>query len=550
MKIVLTSLNAKYIHINLALRWLYVANKKRYDVDLKEYTINDNLIAIAEELTKQEADVIAFSVYIWNITQTLEIIQYIKKYSDKHIIVGGPEVSYESHYLLDEGVDAISIGEGEIAFWKYIDMLDQKQAYEIMGMYTKAHPCKCFPSVDLHDLEKLENPYFLSFDKAAQANRYFYFETSRGCPYHCAYCLSGCEGSVRMFSEAYVFHILDKIAMSKIRIVKLLDRTFNVMPERALRIARYMNTHCKHQIFQFEIVAETLSEELLQFFCEEADNKRFRFEIGVQSFHKPTLDAVSRIQNNERLVEVITRLQKAKLVMHVDLIAGLPYEGMALFQHSFNRLYALHTHEIQLGILKLLKGTALKAKGEQYDYVYNSLPPYEIQATKWLNKQELEAIHACAHAVEKYYNSGRLRNSIDTILSLGLYSDAFSLFMELGMMLKQLKHPYQPHSLFENLLSLFADKQLLVSILNMDYFKIFKQRPKLFGLIPTREKAKMIRTLAQKEGIMNTEESYNYSYISYGYLNQVCGYQIVLYSNKQTYPRRYFSDGKSIQEVS
>ncbi|NCC55518.1 MAG: B12-binding domain-containing radical SAM protein [Erysipelotrichia bacterium] len=553
MKVLLTTLNAKYIHKNLALRWLYVAAPKQEDVSIKEYTIKEEIDKIVTELLKEPVEVIAFSVYIWNIKPIMEIIKKIKQVSDKHIIVGGPEVTYDSYDLLEKGVDAISLGEGEVSFWQYIQMLESGSVYEVEGIYTKQYPNTSVMKVDLAYNESLDNPYFLPFDLGDMQNRYFYFETSRGCPYGCEYWLSSCDRQVRMFSEEYVFSILEKIATSKVKIVKLLDRTFNVHPQRALRIARYMNEHCKHQIFQFEIVAETLSEELLTFFCQEADKKRFRFEIGVQSFHKKTLESVGRIQNNERLIEVITRLQKANVVMHVDLIAGLPYEDVSLFKQSFNALYDLHADEIQLGILKLLKGTKLKKKQALYDYHFNEEPPYDIVQTKWLSEEQLYAINQCAHAVEKYYNNGRCRYAIDHIIALGLYKDAFSLFMKLGEKMDSLKRPYQPHQLFQLLKETIsdADEMLVDGLLNYDYYRIFKQKPKMYLRNKiSSERRKSIYTRFIVEKIIEEEEVYHYAHIDTIYYQGQIGYQLILYNKQQTYPRRWFVNEERIEEIA
>lgn len=552
MKVLLTTLNAKYIHKNLALRWLYVSSYCKQDVCIKEYTIKEDIEKIVDELVNDEAEVVAFSVYIWNIEPTMQIIKRLKEKTNKHIMIGGPEVTYDSYHLIDEGVDAISLGEGEIAFWQYIQMLENKESYEIQGIYTKAHPNKTVMKVDLSYNESLENPYFLTFDIKDMKNRYFYFETSRGCPYRCEYCLSSTDNKVRMFSEEYVFSILEKISKSDVKIVKLLDRTFNVHPSRALKIAKYMNECCPNQIFQFEIVAETLSEELLDFFCEKADKKRFRFEIGVQSFQKKTLEAVGRIQNNERLVEVITRLQKANVVMHVDLIAGLPFEGLELFKHSFNSLYELHTDEIQLGILKLLKGTKLKDKQDEYEYIFNHTPPYDILKTKWLSEKELQMINGCAHAVEKYYNNGRCRYVIDHIIDLGLYSDAFSLFLELGKQMEKLQRPYQPHHLFELIKTVLndQDESIVDGLLNYDYYRIFKQKPKMYLKNKiSSEKRKEIYALFIERGIIKEEEVYHYAHIDTIYYQEKIGYQLVLYNNQQTYPKRWFIDEERIEEI-
>ncbi len=481
MNILFTTLNCKYIHKNLALRWLYVANSQKHTARIKEFTIKHSIDEVVQQLIQSESDVIAFSVYIWNIEETMQIIQKVKQQSNAHIVIGGPEVTYESFDLINQGVDAICLGEAETSFYEYIAMLEAKENYEIAGIYTKSYPNQQVIQCDLTTIEQLPSPYFLDIDKAEMDKRYFYFETSRGCPYDCQYCLSSSESKVRMFSEDYIFAQLKQISQSSIKTVKLLDRTFNVQPKRALKIARYMNEHCQNQIFQFEMVAETLSEELLVFFEEEADKSRFRFEIGIQSFHAPTLRAVKRIQNNERLIEVLKRLQKAGIVMHTDLIAGLPYESYEQFKHSFNTLFDLHTSEIQLGILKLLKGTALKQMQDAYGFKYNAHPPYDVTATKWLTHEEMVQINACAYAVEKLYNHGRCQTSIDVLLEQGLYSDAFSLFSAVGMVLQQQPH-YQLKDIFIALKQVIHQKSMLVdAILNIDYYHLFKNKVKRFG---------------------------------------------------------------------
>lgn len=549
MNLLLTTLNAKYIHKNLALRWLYVANQNRYDVDIKEYTIKQDLTMIVEELANSPYDVIAFSVYIWNIEPTIQIIKALKQRCEKHIIVGGPEVSYEYEGLLEIGVDAISLGEGEKAFWEYMDCLDQHLQREVIGIYTKEFPNQHFAYVDLAYNESLPSPYFLDMDKNDMQNRYFYMETSRGCPYACEYCLSSVDSKVRLYSENYVFKILETLSTSKVRIVKLLDRTFNIHPKRALKIARYMNEHCPNQIFQFEVVAETLSDELLDFFCLEADKKRFRFEIGIQSFHEKTLDAVGRLQDNKRLVEVIHRFQEAGVVMHADLIAGLPYEDFAQFKNSFNTLYDLHVSEIQLGILKLLKGTKLKEKQALYQYTYNEVPPYDVTSTAWLHAEELRLIHMCAHAVDKFYNSGMLRYTIDHILDLAMYPDAFTLFCELGKKLALLSHPYQPQDVFKLVKEVCREAEAIIDgLLYYDYFKIFKQRPKLFlGNKIGAAKRKEIGKMCIAKGIVAEEALYHYGHIDVVYYHHELGYQLILYSKEQAYPKRWFINERGIE---
>lgn len=549
-QVLLTTCNAKYIHKNLALRWIYTTCPYPDRVVLKEYTIKEEATQICEDILAMGVDVVCFSCYIWNIRMIKDIIQRLKQRSAHlHIVVGGPEVSYESMELLEQGVDAISIGEGEQSIWEYISMLDEPMKREIVGMCTKQFPNSEYRKTDLRWLERFPSPYFMDMDKNSMGKRYFYLETSRGCPYGCTYCLSSTDPQVRMFSIDYILDILQQLKDSDVRQVKLLDRTFNSNPKRALTIARYMNTHCKKQTFQLEIVAETLSEELLQFFCEEADPKRFRFEIGVQSFHDKTLRSIGRIQNNERLCEVIQRLQASGCILHVDLIAGLPYEGVSGFQSSFDALFALQASEVQLGILKLLKGTKLRAQHKQYHVVFQQEAPYDVQATKWLSKEEMKRIHACADAVEKFWNSNTCRWVIAVMLKLGWYDSPFALFMDLGKAYEQLPRPYQPYELFACFYPLVMDKdrRMVDAILLMQYYRNFKQKPHRFTpSYITLEKKKEVLWFALAQGIANQDQLFRYGVVDIGFDGQI-GYQLVLYNNEQTYPRQWFMDANITQ---
>ncbi|MGL5977756.1 MAG: DUF4080 domain-containing protein [Erysipelotrichaceae bacterium] len=482
MKTLLTTLNAKYIHKNLALRLVYAAKPQDFTAAIKEYTIKDDLEKIANNILSHDVDVVCFSVYIWNIEETKVIIQMLKtKQPDLHIILGGPEVSFAATDLFAYGVDAILQGEAEYVMWDYLAQVARGIAPQIEGVLTPTFTTHHYIKESVERICAL-NPYFLDIDANDMDKRYFYFETSRGCPYNCEYCLSSTDNQVRLFPEDYVFSILEQIKDSKIQQVKFLDRTFNVSPQRALRVARYINEHCINQVFQFEIVAETLSEELLHFFTQEADKSRFRFEIGVQSFNQQTLRSVGRIQNNERLLEVIRLFQAAKLTMHVDLIAGLPYEDYASFQTSFDTLFALHPEEIQLGVLKLLKGTSLRMKSSVYGFIYEPLAPYTIVSTKWVDEAQLDLIKGAAMAVEKLYNSDKAKNTIKTILNLNIYPSAFALFVELGKALAKLPHPYQLVDLFGLFETVLASESIEVrqALIMMDYYRLVKNKPKRY----------------------------------------------------------------------
>ncbi|MEG0841997.1 MAG: DUF4080 domain-containing protein [Erysipelotrichaceae bacterium] len=545
MKVLLTTLNAKYIHKNLAIRLLYCASPIKKSTQLCEFVIKDDPEKISQTILSYATDVVVFSTYIWNSKPTLEVIKRLKQANPKlHIIMGGPEVSFDSFSLCGQGVDALSLGEGEISLWKYIDMLSNKASYEVKGMYTKAFPNKEYQKIDLSFNEQNESPYFMAMDDKDMGNRYLYLETSRGCPYGCSYCLSSTDRMVRLYSTDYIMNTLKQISTSSVKQVKLLDRTFNVDPKRALKMVRYINEHCVNQIFQFEIVAETLSEELLTFIEKEADINRFRFEIGVQSFYPKTLNAVNRIQNNQRLKEVIERLHKAKAIMHVDLIAGLPYENYPQFKDSFNKLFDLHASELQLGVLKLLKGTKLRKEASLYEFVYEDEPPYTISSTAWLCEKELDKIKATAQSVEKYYNSGKCRYVIDQLM-IDQVIDPFTLFEKLGEQLEAMKRPYQLHQLYESFLKLDLkiEKVYLESYLMRNYYAIFKQKPKkIIEPLDLTIRKKVMKFMEE-----NSEEDaltlYHYGVVERCYLDEL-GYQVVIYNKEHRLPKRYFVDLK------
>lgn len=536
MKVLLTTLNAKYIHKNLALRWLYVASPIQETTYIKEYTIKEDLCHISEDILSMQMDAICFSCYIWNIQEILEIIRMIRQKSSVTILVGGPEVSFESEYLLDEGIDAICIGEGEQANWEYLMSLDHP--HEIKGIMTRQFPNRTYAYSDLSLNEKYEMPYFLEMDQKDLCHRYFYLETSRGCPYRCEYCLSSTDNHVRMFSEEYVFQVLEKISKSSIKQVKLLDRTFNCMPARALKMARYMNEHCKNQIFQFEVVAETLSDDLLDFFIHEADKKRFRFEVGVQSFNPQTLSAVGRIQNNERLMQVMRRLIEAGCILHVDLIAGLPYEDLASFRHSFNTLYSVKAAELQCGVLKLLKGTSLKRKKDQYDFKYHELPPYDVISTQWLNEEEMLRIHDVAYACEKFHNSGKCRRSLELLLEKGYLENAFDAFAWLGHELKKIKN-FHEFDLFELLRKLAGASLEVDAILLSDYMSLHKQKPKRLSCAKVSDELKKrCYDALIVQGLCTQNMCYNYGCVEYYYEDEI-KLQVLVYNANHTKPMRY-----------
>lgn len=436
MNILLTTCNASYIHKNLALRWLYVMRPPEVLVTIKEFTINDEMQRMLS-IMDESWDVIAFSVYIWNgeiIRQLIEILSARDK--KPLIVVGGPEVTYTVERWLGFGADIVIRGEGEEAFWQAI-----KGNTSFDGVCTKNHFSSNVAIMDLSKLQKAESPYFLNFDLPAIEKQYLYVESSRGCAYECTYCLSSIEKGLRTFSESYMNELIESIEKSTVRQVKFLDRTFNLFPDRALKIAKSLNAIRRELVVQFECEVTSLSRSLEDFFASEADKDRFRFEIGVQSFYPLTLQAVKRYQNNEQVKRIIQRWSDAGLTVHADLIAGLPYEGLVQFKNSFIQLFRIRPQEIQVGILKCLPGTLLSAQAQAMKIDFQKTAPYTVKHTPWLSAVEMADIHALALCTDKTYNLARAKTCWHLLDALGY--DVASLMAECGKKIAQLDHPYQ-----------------------------------------------------------------------------------------------------------
>lgn len=522
-KVLLMTFNASYIHPNLALRWLYVARDKSHDVIIKEYTLKDNISKVIDDIESIKPDVIGMSVYIWNSEKTKELVRALKPHQYR-IILGGPEVSYEYEKWLSENIEAIIKGEGEISFWQAVNRQEN-----VLGLVTKNKDTDTYGYTDIAYLETLESPYFLSMDDDSRANRYLYFESSRGCPYRCAYCLSSLDNRVRNFSIDYIKKQLKALEKKTPKQVKFLDRTFNSNPDRALEIASYINDLNVDTSFQFEVALEFFSPKLLEFFANTKKGK-FRFEVGVQSFNDETLKSIRRYQNADKLTANIHFLKQNDIVMHTDLIAGLPYEDYDSFKNSFFKLFSLKTDEIQMGILKLLKGTSLRSDCQKYAITYNELPPYEVLSTAWISKEEMDRIKLVAKVIDKTYNSKRLKETFDILFIEGY--DIFEIMADYGSRIVKIDK-IQVYDYFMALyltLEEFGYKDASRLILN-DYYKQFKEKPKALFERPDQEIRKDFYRYLISLGY-DEHELNEYSIFDHAYKNQKAIYQLVTYSNK------------------
>ncbi len=426
MKILLAAVNAKYIHSNLAVYCLksYAASKG-YTVELAEYTINQQPGDVLRDLYQQNADVVAFSCYIWNIEYIKSVIKDYKKICPQsEIWLGGPEVSYRAEELLTElpEVRGVMVGEGEETFATLVKNYNENDVCDvpwssISGIVVRECNGEILatkPALPL-DFSRLPFPYgdgSISVDGKVQMdsfeNRIIYYESSRGCPFSCAYCLSAIDKRVRFRDMELVKEELKFFLDRKVPQVKFIDRTFNVNGPRTMELLQFFkdndngvtNFHC-------EIAAELLTEEQIAL-LNSLRPGLVQLEIGVQSTNTETLSVVNRKTELAALKKTVAAVwEKNNVHIHLDLIAGLPKEDLASFENSFNEVYGMKPHQLQLGFLKVLSGAPMEQMAAENEIVYQSAPPYEVLSTKWLSYSDIVLLKKVEELVEVYYNSGQ-----------------------------------------------------------------------------------------------------------------------------------------------
>lgn len=436
MKILLAACNAKYIHSNLAVYDLQAYAAKYADhIILKEYTINQQKDDIMRDIYLEHPDVVCVSCYIWNLSFVKELMADLTKIlPDADFWAGGPEVSYDAEKFLAENPEftGVMVGEGEETF------------LELSGHYIEQSPAdlKDITGVCYRDGEKivhngwrqimdLSSIPFIYKDLADFKNRIIYYESSRGCPFSCSYCLSSIDKKLRFRDTEMVKKELQFFIDNKVPQVKFVDRTFNCKHDHAMAIWKYINEHDNGVTnFHFEISADLLREEELQ----EMSTMRpglIQLEIGVQSTNPDTIKAIHRTMDFEKLKGIVNRIHSfGNIHQHLDLIAGLPYEDYDSFRKSFNDVYALKPQQLQLGFLKVLKGSHMMEMCQEYEIVYKTREPYEVLSTKWLDYDHVLKLKNVENMVEVYYNSGQFQNTLEYLE--GFFPDAFSIYEGLG----------------------------------------------------------------------------------------------------------------------
>lgn len=454
MKVVLAAINSKFIHSNLAVRYLRAYTKDLdYNCAIREFTINDREEKVLEQIIKEKPDIVAFSTYIWNVEFILRVANLIKRVdSNIEILYGGPEVSFDSRSFLKENVGEYVIeGEGEKTYRDFVlYKLGKINLEDVRGLHYKI--TDMVYSNEKRPLMSMDEIVFPYEDDEDLTNKIVYFESSRGCPFNCKYCLSSTSHGVRFLNIDRVLKELKYFIDKKVRLVKFVDRTFNCNHKFAMAIWEFLINSDTETQFHFEISADILKDEEIEI-LSKAPEGRFQFEVGVQTTNDEVLRNINRFVNFSHIKEKVEELMAIKNIkQHLDLIAGLPGEDYNSFEKSFNDVYSIRPEEIQLGFLKLLKGSSMREEAYKYGMEYSPYPPYEILKTDKITYEELLKLKKVEEMVDKYYNSQKFN------LIIKYFEEKFD---------KPFDFYYSLGNFFEN------QGYFNRSISNAEYYKVF-----------------------------------------------------------------------------
>lgn len=486
MQFLLAAINAKYIHTNPALYSLraYAGEELRPFITLAEYTINNRMEEILGDLYKRHPDALGLSCYIWNFDLIRELLMELPKVlPDTDIWLGGPEVSFEAESLMKQfpKVKGIMIGEGEETFK---DILTFYAAKENPDIICKYHSLREIPGLVLQDgvtpergLTDFAGLPFIYENLGELENKIIYYETSRGCPFRCSYCLSSIDKQVRLRDMDKVKRELQFFLNHKVPQVKLIDRTFNCNRNHAMEIWEYIRENDNGVTnFHFEIAADIMREDELAL-LKSLRPGLAQLEIGVQTTNRDTLKEINRPTHISRIARVVKEILKGRNIhVHLDLIAGLPLENYESFQKSFNEVYMMRPHQLQLGFLKVLKGTVIWERADLYGIVYGDKPPYEVLYTKWISYDEILRLKRIEEMVELYYNSGQFENTLlflekefDT--PFAMYEELADFYEQKGYFINSPARSHRYHVLLEFAESKLPEKkELFKELLTLDFY--------------------------------------------------------------------------------
>lgn len=511
-KVLLVGINAKYIHSNPAIYSLKAYVQKYMPgatVEIAEYTINQNKETIMADIYRRKPEVAAFSCYIWNWSMVQEVMTQLPKIlSDTDIWLGGPEVSFDAEKVLKKYpmITGIMVGEGEETFAELYTYYQKKdrELNDIKGLVLPSGYTGDRALLSMNEIP------FLYDDLGQFRNRIIYYESQRGCPFRCAYCLSSIDKSVRLRDIDTVKEHLQFFLDQKVEQVKFIDRTFNCNAKHAYEIWKYLKEHDNGVTnFHFEIAADLLTKEQLELMSDMRPGL-IQLEIGVQSTNEATLHAICRYASLEQLRETVAKVRGYRNIhQHLDLIAGLPYEDYETFAKSFDEVYAMKPQQLQLGFLKVLKGSPMEEKAQEYGIVYHDTPPYEVLYTEWLPYEDVLRLKGVEEMVELYYNSAQFAHVLPVLeqefsSAFAMYEALAAYYEEHGYFISVPSRMYRYQVLLEFAIFVNPQKeQLYRQLLTFDLYlrENVKSRPS-FAVIEIAEQADVkerLRAFYQQE---------------------------------------------------
>ena len=510
MKFLLVALNAKYIHSNPAIHSLYayVGEKYQEHVELVEYTINNESGAILADLYKRQPDAVGFSCYIWNYNMIADIArEFHKLMPEVPIWFGGPEVSYDAMKILEEKkeVTGIMIGEGEATFLDLLKHYLKEDGFlklsDIPGIMTREGKYVNRPLLDMNTLP------FLYSDLSLFDNRIIYYESSRGCPFRCSYCLSSVDKTVRVRDFSLVKKELQFFLDQKVKQVKFVDRTFNCVHQHTMDVWQYILDNDNGVTnFHFEVEADILRPEEIELLSKMRPGL-CQLEIGVQTTNPVTLKEIRRNMDMAKLKNTVSTVLNYKTVhLHLDLIAGLPYEDYESFANSFNEVYAMKPQQLQLGFLKVLKGAYMHEKAKDYGIAYLDKPPYEVLYTKWLSFEDVVKLKKIEEMVEIYYNSNQFTHTLSVLerefaTPFSLYESLADFYENKGYFVKTPSRMYRYDVLLEFIMTVVSEEKVALykELLIFDIYlrENVKSRPAFASFLAIDKE--IVRTFYEKE---------------------------------------------------
>lgn len=505
-KVLLAAINSKYIHTNLAVRYIkkYVEEYSEQKIGTYETSINNSISEVIRDIYDRAPDVVIFSTYIWNKEYVFKLIKEVRKIlPETEIVLGGPEVSYDSVSVMKERaeIDYIISGEGERSTLNFLT----KDIDEVSGVYYRDPDNRDEIRYNgnqepIENLDEIPFPYTME-ELRGNGTKILYYESSRGCPFACSYCMSSIERSVRYFSSERTKEDLKKFLDSGIKLVKFVDRTFNLKKERYMDIWRYLlSVYSEDTTFHFEISADLFDDEVIEF-LEGVPKDYFQFEIGVQTSNERTMEAIKRRNDLEKLEHNVERI-KDNIHLHLDLIAGLPYEDYTTFKRSFNYVHDMYPEMVQLGFLKILKGTQISTEIEEFDYKYMEFPPYEVLANKFISYREITMLKDIEGVLDHYYNSEKFERSLKFILE-NHYESSFDFYEEMALYFREKGYFQMGHKLvaiFNHFYEFYRSKdfdklEIFTEHLKYDYLMLGKPGSYPYWFVSHKDKEKYNNTI-------------------------------------------------------